>query len=62
MLQHARGLQKDLCLEINMAELLEAGLQQRIGISGGHIRRVEGLLQSGNFMTHMVSNYDLRDD
>jgi hypothetical protein len=62
ILLHTRSLQKELCLEVHVAELLEAGLQQQIGISEGHIRRVEGLLQSGTFMTHMVGNYNPQEE
>ena len=53
ILVHATDLQKQLCLELHEVEALEVGFQQQIVIIEGHIRRVEGLLQSCTFTARM---------
>jgi hypothetical protein len=52
---HVDGLKARECILSNEAELLQTGLAQHIGFIEGHIRRVEGLLQTCNFNAQMVS-------
>jgi hypothetical protein len=51
---HVNGLKTQKCISGNEAELLQTGVEQHIGFLEGHIRRVEGLLQTCNFNAQMV--------